>query len=310
MKKVLLSLLALLILAGTVLQPLPVYALEPVDLTRKGSLALEYSKDGTGFSDLEIQIYRVARMETNGTAVLIDPFDGFPVSIDGITSQKEWRDTANTLASYILAEGIDPYASAVADNGGNVCFADLETGVYLVMGVSAVTEAGTYRFENFCQFMPTPGSYETKNYEVSAKPKSTFTPKPQEPEYQQYQVVKLWKDAGNSRLRPKNVTVEILKNGDVVETIRLNEENNWSYSWSAPVGQDVWTVVEKDVPDAYTVAISSSANGFAITNTRTVSGGNPPKTGDMFALRPWVTAMSLSGMLLMAVGMLYKRKGR
>lgn len=307
MKKVLLSILTVLVLMMSVVQPLQACAVEPVDLSRKCSLTLEYSKDGIGFSDLQIQIFRVGKMEANGNIDLVGPFARFPVKIHGITSQKEWRDTANTLAFYTSADNLEPYASALTDTDGRVSFAGLETGVYLVMGTSAVTQTGTYRFENFCQFLPISIDGQNQNYDVVAKPKSTFEPKPEEPK-REFQVIKLWKDAGNRGKRPKSVSIDILKNGVVQETVQLNPDNNWSYSWTAPVGEDIWSVVERDVPADYTVVISTSATGFAITNTCKIPGGDTPQTGDLFVLRPWITAMCVSGMLLMVLGLLPKRK--
>lgn len=310
MRKTALPVLIMLIITCVVLLPLNVHAAQLVDPNRKGSLELDYSSNGHGFSGLEIEIYRVAEINPNGTYRLIDPFDGFPVKIQSITSQKEWRDAANTLAAYITADRISPTAKKQTDNSGKVKFTDLATGIYLVMGVSAETEDKIYRFENFCVFLPRPQPDGTQNYHLQAKPKSSVIPKPEEPEDVKYQVVKLWKDAGSRNQRPVRISVEILKNGILQDTVILNSENNWTHIWYAPEGDDIWTVVEKDVPDAYTVVITENDNVFTITNTRPAPPGLPPKTGDTFPLRSWLAVMSLSGILLMICGILQKRKRR
>lgn len=310
MRKTVFRILVILILTLLTLQPLSVQAAESVDITRDCSLGLDYSSNGTGFSDLEIRLYRVAEFYADGTYSLISPFDELPVKIYGIQSQKEWQDAANTLAAYITAEKIQPTITALTDHSGKAEFSNLKTGVYLVPGLTVETDSHFYRFEDFCVFLPRPQSDGSLDYHLTAKPKYSVTPKPVEPEIEHYQVVKLWKDASIRKKRPKRISVSILKNGILQETVQLNKDNNWAYSWSAPRGKDVWTVVETDVPDAYTVVITESGTTFTITNTYPTPQELPPKTGDTFALRPWLTVMSLSGILLMVCGIRQKRKTR
>lgn len=310
MKKILHRILIVLLLISVVLQPVPVGAAERVDTARKCSLELEYSSEGRGFSGLEIRIFRVAEMYEDGRFALISPYNSFPVTIHGIKSQKEWRDAANTLAAYITSQQVAPTKLATTTENGKVLFSDLTTGIYLVMGTTAETEDATYRFENFCVFLPTPLSDGRLDYEMEAKPKFEYTPKPEEPKEIELKVVKLWKDTGYKNSRPKSIKVDILKNGVVQETVTLNAANNWTYTWKAPEGDDVWTVVEKDVPKAYTVVITSSGGVITITNKRPPSDNDPPKTGDTFALRPWLMTMSVSGMALAGLGILGKRKRR
>lgn len=310
MRKITYRVLTLLLLVCTLLQPTEAYAAQLVDVTRPCSLELEYSSDGVGFEGLEIRLFRIAEMYADGNYALVAPFHKLPVKIHGVTSQKEWRAASNTLAAYITAEQLPSTASQTTDSAGKAIFEKLETGIWLVMGTSAETEEKIYHFENFCVFLPTPQSDGSLKYDMKAKPKHSVMPKPEEPEKVQYRVTKLWKDAGIRNKRPQNVTVAILKNGVQQETVVLNAENDWTYSWSSPEGKDLWTVVEKDVPEAYTVVIHASGRNFTITNARSAPMGAPPKTGDTFALRPWLLLMSLSGLILMALGILQNRRRR
>lgn len=308
MRKIQFRILTLLLLVCALLQPMAAYAAQLVDVTRQCSLELEYSSDGWGFHGLEIRLYRVAEMYADGTYTLVTPFHKLPVKIHGVASQKEWQAAANTLAAYITAEQLEPTAAGTTDSAGKAAFENLQTGIWLVMGTSAETEEKIYRFENFFVFLPTPQSDGSLLYDMQAKPKQSVIPKPDKPEEVRYQVTKLWKDAGIRSERPRNVTVAILKNGICQETVVLNAENDWTYSWLAPEGNDLWTVVEKDVPEAYTVVIHTSGRNFTITNARTAPLGVPPKTGDTFAMGPWLLLMSLSGLILMALGILQNRR--
>lgn len=310
MRKQIFRILIMLLLVCVTLQPLSVCATEWVDVSRKCSLELDYSTYGDGFSGLDIRIYRIAELYSDGAYALIAPFTQLPVKIHNITSQKEWRDAANSLAAYITAQQIAPTARILTDASGKANFRDLQTGVYLVLGVTAEKENAIYKFENFCVFLPRPLTDGTYQYDYAAKPKSSMTPKPEQPEEIQFQVVKLWKDTGVRNLRPKSITVAIFKNGILQEEVSLDSGNNWSYSWSAPAGNDVWTVVETDVPDDYTVVITENGHVFTITNSRPAPQGQPPKTGDIFALNTWLVTMSVSGILLIVCGLLQKRRSR
>ena len=46
-------------------------------------------------------------------------------------------------------------------------------------------------------------------------------------------VTKVWDDNDNEEgFQPKSVTVNLKKGGTVLESVELNAENKWSYSWT------------------------------------------------------------------------------
>lgn len=267
-------------------------------------MTLHYAKDGTGFSCLEIRIFRVAEAFSDGSFDPIPPFSGYPVNIHGITSQAEWKITATTLISYIAANDVQPDRTEKTAADGSVVFSDLETGLYLIKGITTENDTGTYLFEDFMIYLPTPDPEAGFDYDVEARPKcSSYVPKTE------YKVVKLWKDDGYSGSRPKSVTVELRKDGTLQDTVTLNSGNSWSHSWKVSANDTgKWTLAEKDVPGEYTVAISEQSAVFTITNTRKAPASQPPKTGDTFAFWPWGMTMCLSGSLLTIVSIYHKRK--
>ena len=191
MKNCLFRVLTILLLVLTLLQPASVLAAETIDVNRGCSMELQYSKEGNSFPGLSIRIYRVAEMDQYGYHDLLPPFDTMPVRIEGIQSQKEWRDAAETMLSYIVADQITPDHIAATDSRGIVTFSNLETGLYLIQGVVAENSTGVYQFEDFFMFLPTYQSDGSQIYDMVAKPKCTsFQPK------YEYQVTKLWKDQG------------------------------------------------------------------------------------------------------------------
>lgn len=307
MKRSPLHLLIVFCFICTLLLPIPANALQNVDITRDCSLTIQYTKNGYAFPGLEIRIYQVAEFLSDYYYAQTDAFKNYPVRIHGVTSQKEWRDTANTLAAYIASDQLQPTKTALTDSDGTAAFTQLQTGLYLILGVSAENSSGSYEFENFMVFLPNSEENNRLNYDVVAKPKASFKPKPEE-ELLQYRVVKLWKDLGNSLQRPQSVTVAILKDGILQEEVSLHAGNNWSYFWTAPSDDSQWTVIEKNVPDGYSVIITASENTFSITNSRPAPGGAPPQMGDTFPLMGYILIMSFSGLLLTMLGIWRKRK--
>ena len=303
MRKRILPLLALLLVLLSFLQPPAVRAVTPLETGRSCSLSVCFSRDGYGFAGLETGVYRVAEASADGTFDLIAPFSGFPVNIHGITSQREWQDAADTLWAYISANQIVPDETAVSDETGTARFENLPTGLYLVLGATGENDSGIYTFGDFLIYLPTPLEDGSFDYDLEARPKPvSVTPKTE------YRVTKLWKDSGASSSRPKSVTVDILKDGVLQETVVLNADNNWSHSWRVPEGDGKWTVVEKNVPKTYKVAITVNGSSFTITNTIKPGPDSPPETGDTFPLWPYIMAMCLSGVLLVIVGIWHKRR--
>ena len=257
-----------------------------VDISQPCSLTLTYARNGQAFSGLDIDIYRVAELCDNGEYRLIEPFSGYPIRIHGITSQSEWRDTAQTVRNYVMANQIEAYQSQKTDNKGKVCFAELEAGLYMVKGTKAQNADGVVTFQDFMIYVPNPvnGVYD---YDVEANPKSSKHTPPN-PEYERYTVVKLWKDAADSSYRPDSVCVEILKDGVVQKSVILNSSNNWSYSWEALNSAGNWSVIEKDVPAGYQVSITNSNSRFTITNSKSPDGPDTPGSPDTPGCR-WIS---------------------
>lgn len=299
MRKRIAPLLALVVYCLVLLVPMGCRVSATVETA---SLTLCYQKGGQVFPDLNIGIYRVAEALPDGTFALVEPFASYPVNIYGITTQEQWQQVAQTLSAYNVSNQVKPHHEARTDESGTVCFSNLNTGLYLVEEAVAEHTDGTYVFNRFMVYLPTPQADGSLVYEVEATPKCTaFIPKTQ------YTVTKLWQDAGMQQHRPKEVTVDIYQDGILQETQVLNAANNWTYTWQvshADTGK--WTVTERAVPDEYKVTIRQNGSNFSIINACPTQP-EPPKTGDTFTPLPWVMVMCISGILLLILG-LYGRR--
>jgi uncharacterized repeat protein (TIGR02543 family) len=96
-------------------------------------------------------------------------------------------------------------------------------------------------------------------------------------------VTKVWDDANDQDgYRPDDVTVNLAKNGEIIDTVILSEENSWTYTWT---GLDKYngeqaidyTVTENAVAE-YTTSITKADDGtftYTVTNTyEPVTSGN------------------------------------
>ena len=161
-------------------------------------------------------------------------------------------------------------------------------------------------------------------YDVSANVKFGKTPVPDDGDTVTRKVLKVWDDDGAEDSRPQEITVELLRNGKVYDTVKLSEKNNWRYTWLDLDADARWSVTEKTV-SGYTVSITREGITFVVTNTKKpdrtdtpdmpVNPSNPskpsspakptlPQTGAVW----WhVEALALSGLVFLILGALDRK---
>ena len=124
-------------------------------------------------------------------------------------------------------------------------------------------------------------------------------------------VLKLWRGDEDRNDRPKSIEVEIFCNGNSYKTVILSEENHWAYSWSAKDDGSRWTVVERNVPQGYTMTVEERGSSFVLTNTWTPTypddPDKPPQTGDTSNILLYIMLMIGSGSALIILGISGKK---
>ena len=85
------------------------------------------------------------------------------------------------------------------------------------------------------------------------------------PSYTRLTVNKEWilDDGGEA---PVSVTVELLRNNRVYKEVTLDEDNDWSHTWTGLDDHYNWRVREADVPDGFTAEVSHRGTTWTITN--------------------------------------------
>lgn len=109
-------------------------------------------------------------------------------------------------------------------------------------------------------------------------------------------LTKLWADDNDAAgMRPSEISVDLLGDGVVYDSVVLTSASGWRYTWSDLPPGVIWSVVETNVPEGYDYSCELIDDRVVITNTFVGDGGevmpppiNPilPSTGG--SLRHWL----------------------
>ena len=286
-----------------------VWAAYPVTCTVNYHLA-----DGTALSGKSFRLYRVASVGDDLSCAPTKEFQKYAVDLDDPDSDG-LKAAAETLSAYVARDHIVPLDQGVTDANGIVVFpktvSTLENGLYMLLGDSVTVEGVNYTAEPVLLFLP----YQDETdglwvYDVTVAPKSA-----PRTDSDTLSVVKIWKEDSDSA-RPESIEVQLLKDGEIYDTVKLTKSNSWRHTWKDLPGGCDWQLTEKTVPDDYTVVVSREQTTFSVTNTLTSGGKNPggsagdssgklPQTGMVWWPIPILAAL---GLLLVLLGWLRHRR--
>lgn len=297
--------LAMLLVACAV----PAFAYERVDTDADTSLTAYFTENGTGIEGASFSLYRVADVSDAVQFDLSDAFAGASVSLDDIESAGTWSDMALTLSAYADANSISPVKTGTTNADGKIDFSGLTVGLYLLTGDPVVIGDYSYAPAPSMILLPTLQEDDSWNYTPSVDVKYT---KSFIAATQDVSVKKVWSD-GNYDKRPGSVTIQLLQDGTVQDTVTLNADNNWTYTWkdltSTYEGKDGakqtyrYTVNEVNVAAGYTVAVSQNDTSYTVTNTREAVVKAPDKKLPQTGMLNWpIPILVISGLLLVGAG--------
>lgn len=300
----------------TLIYPTSIWA-EQIDPNQEVSLAILFEHEENPLVGAEFDLYMIASADANGHLELKEEFKGYSFNPNGM-SEEAYRTLASTLEGYVLKDQLTPLDTSVSNQDGMVFFPKTQTslypGLYLVLG-KRFTDHGTYYDAlPFIVFLPGKNADGLNDYSMDVKAKYEATS--QEVATISRKVLKVWKDTGFEYQRPQSVTVELLQDGTVYDTVVLNAENNWSYQWDELSNESKWTIVEEIIND-YRTEITRDGITFVVTNHCTKTPPTPtptptppskptiPVTGQTW----WpVPILFASGLLFLFIGIVIKRK--
>ena len=235
------------------------------------SITLICRKDETILTGMQWNLYRIGERSGNSFKLTGD-FAGYPIDMSSITEENV-EQTAKTLESYAVADGIAPINSGETGENGELTFSGLSSGLYLAVGRTLKVGSKYY--------VPSSLLLEASDKDVSfsydAYPKFFYATLGNT--IGSYTVRKVWvNDSADNAAHPTYVTVDLYCNGELNDTVTLNEENNWEYRWKELDPTNNWHVAERDIPVDYTVIIDFNSTQYLIKNSYNSTGTSSSTT--------------------------------
>lgn len=271
-----------------------VSAREILDPSRTGSMTMKLydSEKSEAVVGAEISITQVAeaKFDENGNEVFAytSAFSKAVKPLDDLNA----AGLASYFVDFAQKNKIPVSASAVTDSKGDVTFRDLPLGLYLVQMTKQDSKYHT--MTAYLVTIPMTNEDGTKNYDVNATPKLQVSR-----ETIDIKVVKVWAN-DKPEYRPASLTVDLLGNSQIAETVELNKENDWSFVFHDMPKDVTWSVQERVVPKDYKVSYSADQATYTFTITNTYAP--PPPLIQTGQLNWPVPVLFCSGMLFIAVG--------
>ncbi len=264
MKKRVFPIVLVILLLLTVFLPAEAFAEE-----EHGSIAITFQHENQAIEQAPFYLYHVANWDGD-EYVLTEEFAKYSVVLPDTDDDDAWSAAAATLSAYTRWDHVRTQLGSLTDKSGRVEFDGLDIGLYLVIGY-AVTEGDTiYIPQPMLVSVPYTDVDGEIYYDVYTEPKYEY--RSISGEKLERRVLKIWEDSDNETQRPNEVTVALLCDGEVYDEQTLNDANNWRYTWTELDPNHDWQLVEKVVPEEYTVQIVQQGVTFTVTNTC----DNPP----------------------------------
>ena len=263
---------------------------EDFDKSKTGSVSVTLieQKQNEPIVGAELSVYYVATVAINSSGNLnyafTDAFEDSEINIDD-------PSIATKLDAFVLEHNVSSVKVTTNENGTATC-KDLALGLYFIRQTGAV--------EGFAPCTPFMVTLPGKNaegyvYDVNASPKTEVA------RLTSITIKKVW-NTDKSTEAADSVTVQLLRNGNVVKTATLNAQNNWQVSYTDMPESDAYSIKEENVPKGFTATYQQNGYVFTVTNTSTLI-----QTGQLM----WpIPVLAISGMFLIAAGITLLHKKR
>ena len=276
-------------LAVWILAALPVTAAaQTFDPNRSGSVSvtLVSPSEEQPMAGAELSLYYVATVGINGEGnlnyIISDVFDENGISLEDPA-------LVTKLDAFVLEHDV-PAQRILTDAQGKAVWENLAPGLYFVKQTGTV--AGFAPCTSFLVTLPlaTAGGFV---YDVDAAPKTEVA------RLISITVKKVW-NTDKSATVPGSVTVQLLRNEEVIETAVLSEQNRWQVIYPNMPESDAYRIKEVNVPKGFTATYTQKGYTFTVTNTASLA-----QTGQLI----WpVPVLAVAGLLFLAMGFVILRK--
>lgn len=236
-----------------------------VNLQKRGLIRLTLcDKDNNYVSipDDTFTVFKVGSVERMADGSLkheyMPDFTSAGASLEDISAE----GLADHLFAYAVYFGVDGIEQKFGEDEA-VYFKDLDVGLYLVAQTGNID--GYFQTTPFLVSIPVI-AYDGSiwMYNIDATPKTQMTPNPELFDTT-FAVQKVWKNDGAAIA--DSLSIQLLEDGKVVDTVTLSAENGWKYKWAGLSNAHRYSVFETQVPDGYVVSYNTEGDLTTITNT-------------------------------------------
>lgn len=258
------------------------------NLTGSISVTLTDKKQSEAIVGAELSLYYVATviMDENGNLIYdyTNDFKQLDCAIDD-------AELATKLDAFVSHHNV-PSTKIITNIDGAAMCNGLPLGLYFIKQTGAVE--GFAPCTPFLVTVPNEKDGEYL-YDVNASPKTEVA------RLVSITIKKVW-NTDKSTEAADSVTVQLLRNGNVVKTAILNMQNNWQITYADMPESDTYSIKEVNIPKGFTATYKQEDYVFTVTNTSTLI-----QTGQLI----WpIPVLAISGMLLIAVGIILLQKKR
>ena len=254
----------------------------------RGSISVQLMDNltNTPITGAQLSAYHVATVKLNGYGnldyIYTTDFENCGVSLND-------SSLATKLESYVDTRSISALQT-VTDSQGNATFSNLPLGLYFIKQTNSVP--GYAPCNAFMVTVP----YKNGNdyiYNVNASPKTDVE------KLTDITIKKVW-NTDKSTEATDNVTVQLLRDGVVIETATLNKANGWKVTFVDMPQSDSYSVVEVNIPQGFTATYSSNGYDFTVTNSASLID-----TGKLI----WpIPLLAMAGIVFITTGTFILRK--
>ena len=260
-----------------------------IDFEELGSIkiTLTEKEENIAIEGAELGLYHIADAGEKNHNLIFNYTENYKectadlsdLTIDGLTEE----------ITKCTKEKTPDYTKTTNENG-TLKFKDLKLGLYLVKQETQVK--GYSNIDSYLVMIPK--VIDNKwTYDIKSEPKTEIY------KTMDIKVVKVWNKQNEKTKLPEYVTIALLKDGETIDTVKLNKDNNWTHTWLDIEKSDKYTVEEINIPEGYTATYKNEEYTYTVTNTDKL-----PQTGQL----KWpILILSITGMLFIIVG-IYEMK--
>lgn len=277
MKKIIFILIIFVMFIGNIKADNIVY------LNNKGSISINL-KGENNIVGAEIQIIQIGKVNIINNNLVFEYIDEL-----NDCNYKLSDENIKNIEVCIQNKKLN-VTTKITDNNGKVLFDNLNLGVYYIKQINKI--------KNFSQMNPIlimlpkeiNNSFE---YNIDASPKIEIL------DLTDIKIKKIWNTDKKDKIL-NHVTIELYKDKEKIETVTLNEENNWEIVIEGLPKSDSYSVKEINLPKGYTVTYNLNEYTFTVTNT--------PSLVDTGQITYVYNIILFIGIMLIIVGIILKKR--